>query len=309
MQIHGYILDTIQSVAPGFDTHDGAQPIFEKALTRTAKVLLPIADISNFRDPRRTLKSIAEVEETGGNNTHRISPDLEKSWRCLFDTVTPHLPEEVYAKVLVGALPFKHLQDAPMDLTYDSFVTWRDRLDVNPVIVQRVLGHSKGELSRELLAVYYMHEDPKHLREKNKTRASAHTNRIEWGRLFGAEDEGKAGERSFELALKLTDRWNNRITNDADVAGAYVARMYSRHVERMAKNRLFCSTSQGRVGWVPANAEIGDVVCVLDGGRVPFILRPIARREMVFRLVGEAYIHGLMQGEAKSDEGCEIVLM
>jgi hypothetical protein len=314
LQTHGYILDSIQSVAPGFAISDGAQPMFEKVLTRMAKVMLPIAEISNFRDPRKTLKSIAELEAEGGNQTHRISQDLEKSWRRLFDTVTPRLSEEVYAKVLVGALPFKHLQDAPMDLTYDSFVTWRDRLDLNPVVepgfLKRtgIFGNSKGELSRELLAVYYIHQDPIPVQRKKKERATGQSGVINWGNLFGGNDEGEPGERSFEQALKLADKWRNS-TSDKGNVGLYVARMYSRYVERMAKNRLFCSTSQGRVGWVPAEAEAGDTVCILNGARVPFILRPIAGRDSVFRLVGEAYIHGLMQGGVEADEGCDIIIV
>lgn len=282
--------------------------MFEKVLTKMAKVMLPIADLAQSRDPRKTLKSIAELEASGGTKSQRITPDLENSWRRLFDTVTPRLPEEVYAKVLVGALPLKHLQDAPVDLTYDSFVTWRDRLDLNPSIEPGFLkwtgafGHSKGVLSRELLAVHYMHQDPVSMQRKKE-------NAVNWSKLFGRDDNvGEAGSRTFEQAMKLADKWSNEI-GDKGLAGLYVARMYSRQVERMARNRLFSSTSRGRVGWVPAEAEVGDFVCVLSGARVPFILRPVAVREGVFRLVGEAYVHGLMQGGDRDDEGCKIVII
>jgi hypothetical protein len=39
---------------------------------------------------------------------------------------------------------------------------------------------------------------------------------------------------------------------------------------------------------------VGDVVCVLFGGTVPFVLR---RSGDDFRLHGEAYVYGVMNGE------------
>jgi hypothetical protein len=41
----------------------------------------------------------------------------------------------------------------------------------------------------------------------------------------------------------------------------------------------------------------GDVVCVLLGGNMPFILRPGAEVG-TYGYVGQAYVHGFMDGEA-----------
>lgn len=46
----------------------------------------------------------------------------------------------------------------------------------------------------------------------------------------------------------------------------------------------------------------GNLVTVLLGGQVPFILS----KQEKFRLVGECYVHGLMDGEAFSEDGVEI---
>ena len=46
----------------------------------------------------------------------------------------------------------------------------------------------------------------------------------------------------------------------------------------------------------PKVMEKGDVVCVLFGGKMPFVLRPW--NDGKFLLVGECYVHGFMQGEA-----------
>ncbi|KAI0458578.1 hypothetical protein F5B21DRAFT_500471 [Xylaria acuta] len=59
---------------------------------------------------------------------------------------------------------------------------------------------------------------------------------------------------------------------------------------------VFCGTERRYVGLVPDAAREGDQICLLHGGRVPFLLRPKANG--VYRLVGEAYIHGIMQGQA-----------
>ncbi|KAI1770140.1 HET-domain-containing protein [Hypoxylon cercidicola] len=50
------------------------------------------------------------------------------------------------------------------------------------------------------------------------------------------------------------------------------------------------------IGIVPLAARPGDMICVLMGCRSPMLLRPTANGE--FLLIGEAYIHGLCQGEA-----------
>lgn len=56
-------------------------------------------------------------------------------------------------------------------------------------------------------------------------------------------------------------------------------------------------TRQGYIGSVPKNSRVNDEVCILHGGRVPFILRrldPGSRSSFV----GDAYVHGIMRGEA-----------
>lgn len=98
-------------------------------------------------------------------------------------------------------------------------------------------------------------------------------------------------------------------------------------------NERFCVTSHNRLGWVPLLAKPGDIVCVLNGASVPFILRPeVSDKKQLprssferfaspirlllppqkdgvdkegYRLIGECYIHGVMNGEAMKMEGLE----
>ncbi|KAK4508517.1 hypothetical protein PRZ48_002256 [Zasmidium cellare] len=70
---------------------------------------------------------------------------------------------------------------------------------------------------------------------------------------------------------------------------------WSRSASAASKNRSFAITSRGYYVLGPKSMRRGDVICVLFGGKVPFCLRPIGTR---YLLVGECYVHGLMDGEA-----------
>ena len=58
----------------------------------------------------------------------------------------------------------------------------------------------------------------------------------------------------------------------------------------------FCVTRDGYMGVVPKRAAKGDGICVFLGGSVPFVIRRTASRH--YSLVGECYVHGLMDGKA-----------
>jgi hypothetical protein len=61
-------------------------------------------------------------------------------------------------------------------------------------------------------------------------------------------------------------------------------------------DRQFFKTTGNRHGWVSRRAQKGDLVCVLYGGDVPFVLRQM--EDGYWRMIGECYVDGLMQGEA-----------
>ncbi|KAJ4267197.1 hypothetical protein NW762_003298 [Fusarium torreyae] len=57
------------------------------------------------------------------------------------------------------------------------------------------------------------------------------------------------------------------------------------------------TTDTGLLGHARVDIRAGDVVCVLLGGNMPFILRP-ADADGTYTYVGQAYVHGIMDGEA-----------
>ncbi|KAJ4865629.1 heterokaryon incompatibility protein (HET) domain-containing protein [Trichoderma breve] len=61
--------------------------------------------------------------------------------------------------------------------------------------------------------------------------------------------------------------------------------------------RLF-STAEGLMGVGSQSMKAGDSVWIVPGSRVPLLLRPSPYNEGRWKLVGGAYVHGFMQGEA-----------
>ena len=85
------------------------------------------------------------------------------------------------------------------------------------------------------------------------------------------------------------------------------------HTMNMIQGRnFFTSGEDGLIGLCPDTARVGDIVCILLGGEVPYVLRTFGGEPLKeadgkvtivsrhFELVGEAYVHGIMDGELAS---------
>lgn len=59
----------------------------------------------------------------------------------------------------------------------------------------------------------------------------------------------------------------------------------------------FIITERRFVGIAPPSVRVGDVISILDGGVVPFLLRESQSRRGSFQLVGECFVDSLMSGE------------
>ncbi|KAK2060712.1 HET-domain-containing protein [Colletotrichum caudatum] len=71
---------------------------------------------------------------------------------------------------------------------------------------------------------------------------------------------------------------------------------YSNNMDIMTGKRPYV-TRLGYVGMAPGGARPGDVVVVLLGSRIPYVLRPSGDGTVGFCFVGEAYCDGVMDGE------------
>ncbi|KAK8090460.1 hypothetical protein PG997_005421 [Apiospora hydei] len=91
-----------------------------------------------------------------------------------------------------------------------------------------------------------------------------------------------------------------------------VSRAYLTHINTLVSTvvngKRFFVTEKGYIGWGPKSAEVGDSISMLPGADVPFLVRKLTGDVMPksdedgdvvnCTLVGEAYVHGLMNGEA-----------
>ena len=68
---------------------------------------------------------------------------------------------------------------------------------------------------------------------------------------------------------------------------------------------------KGRFGWAVDGVEVGDVVVVLRGCDFPLTLRSDGE-EAGYRILGDCYLDGVMEGQAVADdtlEGLELTIV
>jgi hypothetical protein len=68
-------------------------------------------------------------------------------------------------------------------------------------------------------------------------------------------------------------------------------------------NNRCIRTTSGWLGLAPAACRVGDVAALFRGGKVPLILTADGAGK--WKLVGAAYVHGVMYGEAFEEDKCE----
>jgi hypothetical protein len=79
-------------------------------------------------------------------------------------------------------------------------------------------------------------------------------------------------------------------------------------IRRTMMGRKFFLSSSGYMGLGPLALQEGDMICILLGCDVPLLIR---KEGDYYRLVGECFVWGLMDGEAlkdrKADEKYEVI--
>jgi hypothetical protein len=106
----------------------------------------------------------------------------------------------------------------------------------------------------------------------------------------------------FNPGYKISDTdWNTILTQGSIIEHSVLA---------MAMGLRFCKTENGRLGQTSSETLPGDRICVVLGAEVPYVLRP--DEGGTFKLVGQCYVDGVMDGEALADdkfEDSEIILV
>ena len=115
-----------------------------------------------------------------------------------------------------------------------------------------------------------------------------------------AADDGPA-EASPSLQKSVYQNYNALFHQRADETNE--VRRYTVNQRRALHNRRIFLTSKGYYGVGHNLLEIGDKCLVIRGANVPFVIRKAqsaqqnGQRSRQYRLIGEAYIQGIMKGE------------
>lgn len=111
-------------------------------------------------------------------------------------------------------------------------------------------------------------------------------------------DAYRFAETSFTLLVTHIKAIGHNARDSKGLESSYAVRC-----QEALRNRSIFRTSSGQLVVGQSVAKIGDQVVVLQGGRVPFILRKLDAGSIeesagTHQLVGECYCYGLMKGES-----------
>ncbi|KAL6691238.1 heterokaryon incompatibility domain-containing protein [Trichoderma pleuroticola] len=117
------------------------------------------------------------------------------------------------------------------------------------------------------------------------------------------ENAQRLGPRHSDRSLTQGDQVNKNAHVAADGVVPFTEDLLKKlllmHTSavKWCPGRRFAVTDAGDFAAVPTAAQKGDVVCIFNGGRVPYVLRPGANGN--YTLVGECYVDGMMRGEVR----------
>ena len=108
-----------------------------------------------------------------------------------------------------------------------------------------------------------------------------------------AKDHKAYLEWLHELESTETVYWESELANS-----------FNSSYRQACIGRRFFVTQKGYFSNGPAELEEGDEIYILAGGKHPFALRPLSTsRSDTYELIGDCYVHGIMDGQAVSDSG------
>ncbi|KAI1819221.1 heterokaryon incompatibility protein-domain-containing protein [Xylaria intraflava] len=111
----------------------------------------------------------------------------------------------------------------------------------------------------------------------------------------------EADDKVFTKMAQL-DFARDHATATDDFVSSFRKLRSSMMLNRSFVNWAFAMSKTGLLLMVGKNAQVGDVLAILDGGKVPCLLRPCRDgRELRYRVLNSTYIHGYMEGRAATD--------
>lgn len=125
-----------------------------------------------------------------------------------------------------------------------------------------------------------------------------------WRTLFHDRSPHNARLRADDKTRVYDDMWwweyvraRYQTLDGGNIPQPQGSRNIGSHVKILCTGRVLVRTRQGYLGLTPDDAREGDQVWVLSGGKLPLVLRPRETGGHGYTVVGDSYIHGIMDGE------------
>lgn len=262
-------------------------------------------------------------------------PELELSSWVLDFSVSVHDIDNVF--FLCRLRPIKHHFRASLDSTSSFMYLEPDTANMRAIILDVISITSSTPKTRALYTagteemnfidacrwILNAHEPS---RQHYKSVSDAFWQTI-CGGVIAKPDKTRARwyRPILEMDSAAFDKWlalieaeeyrQNFASGDDDVRGFQTA------FRVVSMNRRFAVTDKGYIGWAPADTRKGDIVALFPGGNVPYVLRPVSQpnsaqssmssntRNRRYEFLGDAYIHGIMHGEAWNEADLEEVTL
>ncbi|KAF2821743.1 hypothetical protein CC86DRAFT_241273, partial [Ophiobolus disseminans] len=111
--------------------------------------------------------------------------------------------------------------------------------------------------------------------------------------------DGVSSIRRQDIKQQLGDFLASKVVKGLLKSGCGVPAKLIHDLMRVTVKRSPFITKKGNLGISSWDVKPGDVVAIIAGAQVPFVLRRVENGKYV--IVSEAYIDGIMDGEAAED--------
>jgi hypothetical protein len=111
---------------------------------------------------------------------------------------------------------------------------------------------------------------------------------------------GSIASRGMDLSWRIAHAWQSLPGPARDAEGDHgsaAREKFSHLAGTMARYRCVCIAANGQLGLGPAAAQKGDVVSLIGGVKLPFVLRPNPEQTSVYEAVGPCYVGDVMNVE------------
>ena len=126
------------------------------------------------------------------------------------------------------------------------------------------------------------------------------------------ERQRKQESKSLSRDIKSILSWPGRLRDQLEnLLPHFIGRLIPGCIEKRERRQPYAlsllprfgyhsliSSTNNYIAMVPNIAQEGDFLCVLYGSRLPHVMRKVPGKEDTYTLVGTAYVHGFMYGEA-----------